>query len=144
MAILADQQPERVRKRFRSRPALTGDAKQLRDFQVAQAAESATRLKARMVISGEEFDVREQVRGFREKIDEDVVLGADTETRLNEMITNLEALKEERGGRYAGRDDISKSLAEARKRLEEWRLKTERAGAGARARADARADEARN
>ena len=93
-------------------------------FNKAQAAEAATRIKARMVISGEEFKVREKVRGIREKIDEDVVLGTETETRLEKMIARLNALRNVRGGRYAGREDIEKSILEAQKRLREWRLKT--------------------
>lgn len=114
MAKLAPDDPDRVR------------------YDKAQAAELVDFRKSRMTISGEEFKVRERVRDIAKGVDDDLTFDPSHETRLQDLIDQLTAIRKERSGRYAGREDISKGLTAAREKLEEWRLMDKRARRGPR------------
>lgn len=103
MALLAEDDPTRIA------------------FNESLAAERKTRVKALRTISGEEFKLRDRIAELQGRVKSAKIGDIDS------IITSLEAVNTERGGRNKGREDTAKALDLARKRKRQLEIQRKRA-----------------
>lgn len=90
-------------------------------FEEARAERAQEASLSRRILSGEEFEIEDQIRDFQTSLDKFSGLRGDV-TGLQELLNEINAFGKERAGRHAEREDLIKLLADAKGKLQKAKV----------------------